>query len=292
MGFKDKIAHYGWELAYGSTPADIASGKNILKEMHEIKNPYRSKWFADPFILDVTDNEIELLVEEFDDCVKRGRIAKIRIDRQTDTITDCKIVLDLKTHLSFPVIYRIDGNIYVHPENSASGSSYIYKYDKATEMLVEAELMLDEPVTDAIIKKINNEYYMFATKLPEPNGNIMHIYKSDSFVGGYKEVYSIQYKDYHARMGGDFIINNGKNYRIAQDCNGAYGKGLIIESFELKTEEFSGKTVKEIYMPFFSKYEGIHTYNTYGDYYIVDLKKYDYPLIHKFVTCIKRIIKR
>lgn len=292
MSFKEKIAHYGWELAYGTVPSDIASEKNILKKLHEVKNPYKSKWFADPFILDATDKYIELLVEEFDDSVKRGRIARIRIDRITDTITDCKIVLDLKTHLSFPVIYRVEDTIYVHPENSASGSSYIYKYDKSTEMLVEAGLMLDEPITDAIIKKIGNEYYMFATRLPEPNGDTMHIYRSDTFIGGYKECNTIKYKDCHARMGGDFVHSNGKDYRIAQDCNGAYGKGLIIESFELNVEKFSGKTVKEIYMSSSSKYEGVHTYNTYGNLYIVDLKKYDYPLIHKLVTCIKRIIKR
>ena len=292
MSFKEKIAHYGWELAYGTVPAHIASNDKILKEMHEVKNPYKNKWFADPFILDATDKYIELLVEEFDKSVQRGRIARIRIDRVTDTITDCKIVLELKTHLSFPVIYRIEDTIYVHPENSASGSSYIYKYDKTADMLIEAELMLDEPVTDAIIKKIGNEYYMFATRLPEPNGDTMHIYRSATFIGGYKEFHTIKYKDCHARMGGDFIVNNGINYRIAQNCNGAYGKGLIIESFELDGKEFSGRTVKEIYMPSFSKYEGIHTYNIYGGLYIVDLKKYDYHLIHKLVTYIKRIITR
>ena len=48
--------------------------------------------------------------------------------------------------------------------------------------------MIEEPITDAIIKKINNEYYMFGTKLPNPNGNYMHIYKSSNFIGGYKEI--------------------------------------------------------------------------------------------------------
>ena len=42
-----------------------------------------------------------------------------------------------------------------------------------TEYLIEPSLMIEEPITDAIITKINNEYYMFATTLPNPNGNYM-----------------------------------------------------------------------------------------------------------------------
>ena len=68
---------------------------------------YKNKWFADPFILDFDDKKITLLVEEFDYSIHRGRIARLVIDRNSWTITDCKIILDLGTHLSFPMEGRL-----------------------------------------------------------------------------------------------------------------------------------------------------------------------------------------
>lgn len=291
MSLKDKLAHYGWELAFGSLPKNFEVGKSMLENMQPIRNPYKNKWFADPFILNVTEHSLEVLVEEFDYNVKRGRIAKLTIDTNTNIITDCKIILDLKTHLSFPVIYRVNETIYVHPENSESGSSYIYKYDKDTDMLVDAKLMIDEPLTDAIINKIGKDYYMFATKLPEPNGSRMHIYKSSTFIGGYEKITSVNYSSNYARMGGNFIDCDNKVYRIAQDCNGAYGKGLIIEEFDFNIQNCQRKTLVRWEMPLLSKYEGLHTFNTFNNTFIVDLKKYDYPLTHKAITIIKSLLK-
>lgn len=43
------------------------------------------------------------------------------VNKKDNEIKECSIILDLPTHLSFPVIYNVDGEIYVHPENSASG---------------------------------------------------------------------------------------------------------------------------------------------------------------------------
>lgn len=97
--------------------------------IHWVKKQFKDRWFADPFILDVTDSDIIILAEEYCYKIRRGRIARVVIDRKTYEEKDFEIILDLPTHLSFPFIIRQNGKVYVMPENSASGCSTIYEYD-------------------------------------------------------------------------------------------------------------------------------------------------------------------
>lgn len=105
-----------WNLAF----FEETSLKNVLsgdysrvKWMHYAD---KSRWYADPFILRVTENEIVLLVEELSYEINKGRIAKLIVDRKTFKLLSMKIILDLPTHLSFPMIFRNEDSIIVIPE--------------------------------------------------------------------------------------------------------------------------------------------------------------------------------
>ena len=51
---KKKLAHYTWDLAYGEYTDDIIENGLKCINLHIIKNPFKKKWFADPFILKET----------------------------------------------------------------------------------------------------------------------------------------------------------------------------------------------------------------------------------------------
>jgi hypothetical protein len=275
------LSNYTWDLAYGDYDEDLLLRKGEMGKLHIIKNPYKTKWFADPFILNVHSQKVCLLVEEFDSNVKRGRIAKITIDRLTDTIVDCKIVLDTQTHLSFPVIYTINDKIYVHPENSASGNSYIYEYDKTTESLVHPALLVNEPLVDPVIVQDNGRYIMCATRVPDTCGRFLEMYESADFFGPYERIRSIDYKRKEARMAGNFIKTSWGLIRPAQDCNHNYGEAVLFYKNLSKISEIR---------PHMCKYEGVHTFNKVDNFYVVDLKKYAFPLIHRVLKRINRLM--
>jgi hypothetical protein len=277
---KESLVHYSWELAYFDFDKKILTQGLDFSKIHIVKNPYKNKWFADPFILRDTELELTLLVEEFDYDVKRGRIAQIVIDKYKNAIVACDIILDLPTHLSFPVIYRIGDKIIVHPENSASGASFMYEYDESTKKLINPKKVLDEPVTDAIIVKERGFFKMFATKLPEPNGCNLRTYVSKKLTGPYTLSEVDKYPHYRARMAGQIITSEGKNIRPAQDCEGAYGKAVIF--YDDHTE------VGEI-RPSSYKYAGVHTFNKLNDICIIDIKRFDYPLFVSFKNFIKKL---
>lgn len=276
---KEKLAHYTWDIAYGIyTERIIFEGLDDVK-INVIKNPCKNKWFADPFILEECDAYIQFFVEEFDYSVGRGRIARLKVSKKDNEIKECSIILERPTHLSFPTIYRVDGEVYVHPENSASGASYVYYYDKEIDKLIEPKLMVAEPITDAIIRKSGEKYHMFATRVPETNGCVLHEYISDDLFGPYQHVGEEYFKKNTARMAGMFLQKNDNIIRPAQDCFGGYGKAIIM---------YDGHKQLHRIKPTSHKYAGIHTFNTFGGSFVIDLKKYDYPLLYKLFRIVKR----
>lgn len=277
---KEKLLHYSWDLAFGQYSDDIIKNGLSSSNIKVIKNPYKNKWFADPFILEETESSLVLLVEEFDYKINRGRIAKLTINKRLQIIENCKIILDFPTHLSFPALYRIEGDIWVHPENSQSGASYIYKYDSEHESFVERKLVINKPLADAIIIKSGECYLMYGTEDPNPNNDELHIYQADTFTGPYVEVAIEKLYSNFARMAGGIIQYNGKNIRPAQDCNGAYGRAVLF----VNENKVIGKII-----PHSIKYAGVHTFNTNGKTYIIDLKRYDFPYLYWLKEKIKKI---
>src|SRR5574344_1914204 len=68
-----------WNIGFISNDLNsIMLGEPI--KVNWLKHYYKDSWFADPFILDVTDEEIIVLVEEWYKPIKRGRISKLTID--------------------------------------------------------------------------------------------------------------------------------------------------------------------------------------------------------------------
>ena len=276
---KQKFAHYSWDIAYGVYSDKIITNGLQGIQLQIVNNPYKNKWFADPFILEENDEFIQFLAEEFDYSIGRGRIARLLVSKKDNMIVHCSIILDLPTHLSFPAIYRVKDEIYVHPENSASGTSYMYRYDREADKLVEPILIVNEPITDAVIRKDGEVYRMFATRVPQSNGCALYEYMSSNFFGPYLYVGEHHFENNSARMAGMFLLNsNGQTIRPAQDCLGGYGKAVIM---------YDGQNPLTRLEPNSLKYAGIHTFNTFNGSFVIDYKKYDYPLLHKLFQITK-----
>lgn len=125
---KGDFFHKAWALGFVRGGMDAVMSDSPLK-IDVVRNPYKDRWFADPFVLDVTDTKIMLLVEELRYSHPVGRIAKLTIDRKSMAIEKMDIILECPKHLSFPNIFRKGGKVYVYPENCQSGALNIYEYD-------------------------------------------------------------------------------------------------------------------------------------------------------------------
>jgi len=261
--------------------------------IHWVKKKFKDRWFADPFILEVNDSEIIILAEEFCYEVKRGRIARVVIDRHTYEEKNYSIIFDLPTHLSFPFIYRKGEKVYVMPENSASGCSTIYEYDDTTLAMSRIGEVSNEPFTDAIIVEIDGNYHLWTTMQPYPNGKTLAIYgfDQDKLCATCRQT-EVSFLRNTARNAGECFKVAGKIYRPAQDCTEHYGQGVIIQECIRKNGDLQFLDINSFYPSSFKYNHGIHTLNHYKGVTVFDTCGYRYPVIGRIAKFLISIINR
>ncbi len=255
-------------------------------------NPFHDRWFADPFVLSVNGNEVTLLVEDYRYKDDRGRISRIIVDMERNSIVSCKTILD-GGHYSFPAILRKEGRIFFYPEQSRQGKLELFEYCPKTETCKYVETLSDEPLTDAIIYK----GVIYSTRLPEPNGKTLKMFKWPSAVQEFKhetrnsalgsaalgvmkekeletrnsKLETFSFSECIARNAGDFFECGGKVYRPAQECNRWYGNALSIQLYE--NGEF--KEVRRI--------PRMHTLNSYQGVTVVDRKIFPFKWVYRLL---------
>ena len=253
-----------------------------------LKHNYKDKWFADPFILHLSKDKVYLLVEEFDCKIKKGRIAKLIINRKSFELESLEIILEKKSHLSFPAIFVDNENeIFVYPENSQSGSLTKYRYNKQTNKLEKPDVIIDQPLVDAVFLNFNQKKYLFCTTKDNSNGSLLTVYIKHKKT--YKLFDTIKLSENIARGAGDFIHLNDRVIRPTQDCNNSYGNGIVFQELVMKDKKFIFKNIKRIYSNVYRYKLGLHTFNYKKNLAVVDVLGYKYFLLGNMLNIIRHI---
>lgn len=288
-GLYNKIVLHRWDLAFlENTLEGVLAGNPI--RMKRVKYPFHKRWFADPFILDYDDEKILLLVEDFSDSDKKGKISKLVINRRTMELEDMKTILELDSHLSFPAIIRKEGKIFIYPENSQGGGLWLYDYNEETDKCEKIRQLSERPLTDAVITTRFGDKLIFSTEEPHPNQNKLGVYslnENDQYVFSRH----ILFDENIARNAGDFFEYNGQIYRAAQECNSMYGHALSIQRITREGGILKMEEVRRIMPPGLSRF-GMHTFNVYKDLIVVDLKVFRYPWIAVPLFKLRNVFKK
>ncbi len=255
-----------------------------LRQIKWLKHPYKDRWFADPFIYKVTDDEIIVFVEECQIEHSKGIISELVIDKQSMRLKERHVLLERDSHLSYPAIIEEDGNTYVYPENGQSGELNIYEYDRGKHKLNNPVCILKEAVADATIIKQDNFYYMVATKYPDTQEKV-YLYRSKGLREPFVQCGEVPFaygKDC-SRPAGNWLPMGNQLYRPAQDCVVRYGNALSLMKVTIE-----GGTIKEnmefSIQPVCWRYNlGIHTLNFKDGICVVDSFGYLYPVISRFI---------
>ncbi len=248
-----------------------------------LKGVPADRWFADPFIVDVTPTHIVLLVEEFLYSSGKGRLARLVVSRKDYVLERNDTLLDLDTHLSFPMIVRKNGSIFICPENSAGGKLKYYEYDISECRCVLRGTMCDLPLVDAVLEEFDGREYLFATQKPSPIGRILNIFKRGED-GEFHHCQDVIFKDNIARNGGAFLRIKEKLYRPAQDCNGGYGRGLSIQRVSYCNGHFEFMEDVRMKSPRGYLDYGMHTLNEHDGVTVVDIASYSCPVVGSLVN--------
>lgn len=293
MGLNNKITNYIKETKYniGFIDGDLQSimeGRPI--KVNWMKHNYKDRWFADPFILDVTDDEIIVLVEEWYDPIQRGRISKLTINKQTFELKSLKVMIEDDFHLSFPAIDRKPDGIYIHPESCAINKLESYKYNPETDSINKVGTLSELPLTDSVCNDYFGQELLFSTKLPDANGRELGIYYWDPEKEKYtlKEYY--HFKENISRMAGNFFEYKGKIYRPAQVCIKSYGDAVSIQEVNYSDGGFTFREILRIYSPHPDLDLGFHTFNIFKDIIVVDAIGYRRAKVCHILRLAKRFL--
>ena len=266
-----------------------------IPKVNWVKRTPSDRWYADPFILSVTDSTVELLVERYKYDEGKGVLSNLLINRKNNHLIRESVILELTTHLSFPFIIEESGVIYVMPENYQSGRLSIYEYDRGHNSLINPHVLVNEPLVDAVCKKIDENYYIFATKYDDnfyEAAKILYIYRSTSLKGKYVLIQTIPYEKAEGRGAGEIIEFDGNLFRPSQDCNDGYGKCVIFSKLNLKDGTFQVAEQGRI-LPSDIKYSlGLHTYNQKSEVVVVDGIGYRRGVLSAIISYIYKAINK
>lgn len=251
-------------------------------------------WFADPFFLKLDEERIYILAEQMFYPIGHGRIVKLVIERKRKKILQVVPILQLDTHLSFPIIHRENNKVYVYPENYQGGSLRIYEYDERSEKLINPQVLINEPLLDSQLIKYEGYYYIFATKFIEgkwEETRNLFIYRAENLFGPYEEFQVITNR-YNEERGAGTIYNNGDSFiRPAQCCEDRYGSNTILYNVKKANGLFSEEIIGRI-LPDEHIGNGmlLHTFNKFNDLSIIDGYSDKYPIYKKIATKIYTLL--
>ena len=297
MGFIKDIKNGSfWNIGFCEYSPEKLIEKKALPKVQWMKHPFKDRFFADPFILKVTESEIVVFVEEYVFNNPPGLIVELVIDRETKRLKQRYEMLRLPTHLSYPAIIRKGNEIFVYPENGASSRLNVYRYDAENHILVNPHTIHEEAIFDATIhQKSDGSCLMVATKLPDNLENA-YLYGTSSVDGPFSQIGESPFQPDRscARMAGNFFEAFGQLYRPAQDCVSRYGAGIAIMQFDIATNE--EQKVFTLRPHSYNYNLGLHTINFHDGLCVIDGYGYLYPTLgriyaSKKINWIRKIAK-
>lgn len=298
--FIDKFFFKKWIIGvFRGDIKDLIRSKTFDRNINWLPaKPYDS-YYADPFIIKSEDEQLKILVEDFSFEEDYGKLALMTLDKNFKQIKH-KILLDTKSHISYPFFFKENNKIYIFPEAGKSGKLSCYEYDPVNESLDFITHLIDLPLTDSSIIKKNDKYWIFGTlsdlnpEATEITNYKLCVFFSDNLLGPYVAHKKNPVKNglNTLRQAGNFIEVDGAIYRPTQNCENQYGESITINKI---TELNELNVVEEPYMTICIDKKNrnnfgmhtIHTINVLDDIIVVDGIKWTFSPFCQVSTYIK-----
>ncbi len=267
-----------WSLAWHFAPGrEGAEPHAVLHRYREIIPP-ADRFEADPFV--VRDGERWwMFYEEFPWATRRGRIA-VREVSHRGPVAETRVVLDLPTHLSYPFVFRHEGEWYLMPESNQSKRLELYRAVEFPWRWESHATLLDpfDGVDATLHRHTDGRWYLFAN-LGEPGISYdeeLHLFVADSPFGPFAAhpenpvVADVR----RARMAGRLFESGGELVRPAQRCAPLYGAGLVLHVVEeLSPVTYRERVVQELSPAWDQSLVGVHTINAEDGLSVIDLQR-------------------
>lgn len=240
ISYEWAIAIYKSETPFNLKPWTKAPGTVIT---FEDVNDVKADFVADPFMI-LIDSLWYMFFEVLNNKSGLGEIGYATSSNFIDWHYK-EIILREKFHLSYPMVFKDNQELYMVPETRQAGEIRLYKASLFPEKWKLEKVLVEGNYADATLFKENDEWWMFAL-----NGTKdLYLFYSDSLLGNWLPHPAnpiIENNIKTSRPAGRIIIENGKRYRLAQDGVPLYGnKVRMFEITELNRENYTERELEE-----------------------------------------------
>lgn len=201
-----------------------------LTKIFEIQNDHRFIQVADPFLREV--NGILTVYYEKKHFKKPGTLHLTNLKTRNET--KVKLIPDLEgVHLSFPFMFKYNGNNYMLPESHEKEEISVYKENANGQFEKHKVLLKGGAFVDSILWQYGDLWFLMTTEMISiPNA------KDKEYVRRlfYSIDLEIDFTEHpgspvtkgrkYGRLGGALIDWNGKQYIPVQNCSNRYGEDI------------------------------------------------------------------
>lgn len=213
----------------GASPLELSAPDDRINPVLSAKDitDFEAEFVADPFL--VKEGDLWYLFFEVLDA--RTRKGSIGLATSTDAKkwTYQQIVLKEPFHLSYPYVFRWEGQYYMLPESSEDQTVRLYRaVNFPTEWTLEKKL-LDGLYVDSSIFYHNQNWWMLTGSAEWMKGDLMLFY-ADQLTGNWQEHPRspiVAGNESISRPGGRVIEYQGKPIRYTQDNFPYYGRRVL-----------------------------------------------------------------
>jgi hypothetical protein len=219
-------------------------------------------FYADPFLLR-DRGQVWLFFEDYLYGEKRGRIscAPVQSDLSIGAPTVC---LDRSYHLSYPLVFHHDGEVFMIPESSQNQSVELWRATNFPFSWKLEKTLFSDSLVDTTPVFHEGRWYFFTT-FSEPAGNAAFgaLFSSDSITGGWVHHPNspISTDVRYARSAGAILKFENRLLRPIQDCSENYGRRIYVEEIlELTPDAYRRRRLHSIEPDWDKSLKGVHTY--------------------------------
>lgn len=227
----------------GDSPFDLSNTRflsnPVLKAQDVTDVP--AKFVADPFLVE-EDSTWYLFFEVYNWDTEQGDLA-VATSSNTKGWQYQQVIIDEPFHLSYPYVFKWDGDYYLIPESFEADSVRLYK---ATDFPYEWEfvttLVDDTALVDNSIIRFNDMWWLFSNDANNKH-DTLRLYYSDTLTGDWREhplSPIVDGNNHKARPSGRMLVYDGVPYRFTMDINPPFGTHQVwaYEITELTTTDY------------------------------------------------------
>ncbi len=238
--------------------------------------PPRDRIWADPFVI-TRDGRTCIFVEEMAHARQVGHIAVL--EACADGSYQATPVIETSTHLSFPFLLELDGELYMIPESRATNCIPLYrcvKFPHQWERL--PDLMSNIIAVDSVVHYHEGRWWLFSNIVENPGASSndeLFAFHADRFPTSQWTPHAANpiVSDVRSARAAGAIFQGGDGawYRPSQDCSAKYGWRINFNRIDrLEPEHYQESRLSRVAPDWADDAIAVHTYNRYGNVQVFD----------------------